>query len=52
MFEKARRVYKDRKRIQNHEKDIGMWIKHTPEHESSSRQQSNESLRGWENVQR
>jgi hypothetical protein len=51
MFEKARRVYKDRKRIQNHEKDIGIWIKHTSEHESSSRQQSDESLRGWENAQ-
>jgi hypothetical protein len=51
MFEKARRVYKDRKRIQNHKKDIQMWIKHTPERESSSRQQSDESLRGWENAQ-
>jgi hypothetical protein len=51
MLEKARRVYKDRKRIQNQEKYIEMWIKHTPEHESSSRQQSDESLRGWENAQ-
>jgi hypothetical protein len=24
MFEKARRMHKDRKRIQNHEKDIGV----------------------------
>jgi hypothetical protein len=51
MFENARRVRKDRKRIQNHEKDIGMWIKHTPEDESSSPEQSDESLRVWENAQ-
>jgi hypothetical protein len=37
MFDKARRVDKNRKRVQNQEKDIEMWIKHTPEHESGSR---------------
>jgi hypothetical protein len=40
MSEKARTVHKDKKRSQNHEKAIGMWIKYTPEHESSSPQQS------------
>jgi hypothetical protein len=39
MVEKARRVQKDRKRIQNHEKSMGMWIKHTqnmnPVHDSN-----------------
>jgi hypothetical protein len=51
MFDKARRVDKNRKRVQSQEKDIGMWIRHAPEHEFSLRQQSDESLRGWENAQ-
>jgi hypothetical protein len=51
IFEKVKRVYKERARAQNHEKDIRMWIKHTSEHETNSRQQSDESLRGWENAQ-